>query len=196
MLCRSRHNTFAGAVTMLKESAGRLFPDVRRKNKRNISDVNTHRGRGKGRGKLKEYNGVDVSDLTRWYEKDELNKLPHWLQKKICTNKDHQSKQKEKITRIKRAKVSSVDTEKCCQATSNPSSNAGLSNSDERVVAAVINGLHRASHSASSCVGSVTFPLNGRNDTIASSQRTNNRATVSQADDASALTFDHNGDVL
>lgn len=196
VLCRSQHDTFAGAVTMLKESVGRLFPNVQRKNKRNIADISSSKGKGKGKGKLKEYNGVDVSDLTRWYEKEELDKLPRWLQKKICTNKDHQNKQKDKISKVKRAKVSSVDSSNTTQVTTSTTSSSGLSTSDERVIAAVINGLHRSSNSTNSRNGSVTFPLNGRNATIASSARNNSRNTSNQPDDASALTFDHNGDVV
>ena len=196
VLCRSQHDTFNGAVTMLKESVGRLFPDANRKNKRNISNISSNKGKGRGKGKLREYNGIDVSDLTRWYEKDELDKLPRWLQKKICTNKDHQSKQKDKISRIKRAKVSSVDTSGDQQSSSSTSSSANLSTADERVVAAVINGLHRSSSSVSPRSGSVIFPLNGRNATVASANRNNTRTTTVPQDDASALTFNHNGDVV
>ena len=194
VLCRAQHTTFAGAVTMLKESVGRLFPDVHRRGKRTIADINSHRGKGKGKMK-KEYNGVDVSDLSRWYDRDELKKLPKWLQKKICTNKDHQNKNKEKISKIKRAKVNAVDTaDGNDDNTANTSnSSTALSNADERVVAAVINGLHRASQSTAS-IRPITFPHSGRNATIAATQRTT-RGNQAQ-DDASTLTFDHNGDVV
>ena len=194
VLCRNQHNTFAGAVTMLKESAGRLFPDVNRKNKRTIADVGTKKGK---RGKMKDqYNGVDVSDLSRWYTKEELGKLPRWLQKKICTNKDHQNKQKDNISRLKRAKISSIDADGNSQPTTATNiSSSGLSDPHERVVAAVINGLHRASQSTVSRGGSVSFPLNGRNATTAALQR-QNRPSPTPGDDASTLTFDHNGDIV
>ena len=174
VLCRSQHTTFAGAVTMLKEAVGRLFPDIHKKGKRTIAGVSQSQGGGWKKQKVKkEYNGVDTSDLTRWYSNEELNKLPRWLQKKICTNKDHQAKQKGKIDQLKRSKVSTVTTSNDAASTSGSSS--GLSNTEERVVAAVINGMHRAGQATQSSRSStpVQYPLNGRNATIAATHRNN-----------------------
>ena len=41
VLCRTQHKIFAGAVTMLKEAVGRLFPDIgQARGKRTIAEVN------------------------------------------------------------------------------------------------------------------------------------------------------------
>ena len=65
VLYRTQHKIFAGAVTMLKEAVGRLFPDIgRARGKRTIAEVNKKSGGTRGKGKFpKEYNVVDLTDL-------------------------------------------------------------------------------------------------------------------------------------
>ena len=173
VLCRSQQTTFHGAVTMLKEAVGRLFPENSRSKKRTISDVK--KGKGNRGGVAKEYNGVDTSDLTRWYAKEELAKLPKWVQKKIVTNKNHRSKNKEKINALKRAKISSTETDSRSGSTSSLTSE-----SENRVVAAVINGMHRAAQNSSSSnstqQGNLQFPLNGRSATVSAASRNNRQS--------------------
>ena len=68
MMCRTMHNTFHFAVTYLKTEIGRLFPDGDKGNglKCHISAAST------GGKKKKIINGVDCSDLSRWFTKDEF----------------------------------------------------------------------------------------------------------------------------
>jgi len=66
VICRSQCLTFASAVVYMKTVVGRLFPDVAKpKSKRNVSSNKASN----------ELNGVDISDLTRWYDSNEIRKL-------------------------------------------------------------------------------------------------------------------------
>ena len=57
--------TFAEAVTYLKTVVSRLFLEVHKaRPRRNISSMAT-----------REVNGVDISDLKRWYDSSEIKKL-------------------------------------------------------------------------------------------------------------------------
>ena len=122
-----------------------------------------------------------------------MKKLPRWIQKRICTNKEHQSKNQSKIDSIKKAKISAVDR-MTTSGNNDSSSGPSLVDAHERVVAAVINGVYRASQHSTNR-SAVQFPLNGRNATIASSLRSAHNPT-SSSDDTSALTFDHSGDIV
>ena len=64
-ICRQHYSTFAEAITYLKTVVSRLFLEVPKlRPRRNISSVAT-----------KEVNGVDISDLIRWYDSAEIKKL-------------------------------------------------------------------------------------------------------------------------
>jgi len=53
-------------VIYLKTVIARLFPDIAKsKSRRNVSSSKTD----------KELNGVDISDLSRWYDSNEIKKL-------------------------------------------------------------------------------------------------------------------------
>ncbi len=173
MLCRTMHNTFSAAVTYLKTEVGRLFPDSGRTRKpRNISNTNTKKNTGK-----KLVNGVDCSDLSRWYSKEEFSKLPGYMRKRIATNKNHRDKNQEQIQQKKKARISATETDK-----------EGADDKQNSLVAAVINGVANASrHSAGA---SVQFPHNGRNATIAATQ---SKQISSNESTTSAVTFDHLG---
>lgn len=200
VLCRTQHNTFTAAVTMLKEAVGRLFPDPHNRaggsKKRNVSQVNS-KGNNNNNNK-KMVNGVDTSDLSRWFSDDEMKKLPRWLQKKIATNKNHQSKNKDKIDKKKKARVSSVQADNGGSNNNNSGNNSNNSNSASNdsetsrnsLVASVINGIHNSQRQ-----NTIQFPLNGRSASIAAANRTrsNGGGTV---DDSSVITFDHLGNPL
>ena len=64
-ICRQQYETFAEAVTYMKTVVARLFLDAAKpRARRSINSVNT-----------KEINGVDVTDMRRWYDSSEINKL-------------------------------------------------------------------------------------------------------------------------
>jgi len=129
-------------VVYLKTVATRLFPDdARAKSRRNVSSNMTS----------KEVNGVDISDLSRWYDSSEIKKLNESqaerrvLAKIMGDNKRHQ-RHKDKIDKIKsnkRRRVKSVEVTLVEDSST-------LSDRDRRMVAAMINGVNNASkHDAS-----------------------------------------------
>ena len=183
-ICRTLYTNFDDAVTYLKTTVGRLFPDGGRgTRRRNISSANTK----KGGSKRKMVNGVDCSDLSRWYSKEEFQKLPGYMRKKIALNKSHQEKNKDEIQRTKKARIDRVNTER-------QDSEGQDQESQNRLVAAMINGVVNASrHESGSITGSaVQFPLNGRNAQIAA-QSSQARNTSSNSSSTSTVTFDHLG---
>ena len=74
-MCRTLHNTFEDTATYVKTEVGWIFPEQRLARKRNVS------GLGKGKKKNNIVNGVDISDLTRWYSDEEFKKLSAWAKK-------------------------------------------------------------------------------------------------------------------
>ena len=133
-------------------------------------------------------NGVDVSDLSRWYKGWELKKLPKNLVKKIMTHKGHKEKNKDEIDRIKKARVKSVKADKGPTADQDSIISEAQQN---KMVAAVINGVANASRQSQS---PLAFPQNGRTAAIGAAQST--RQGSSSNDDASTITFDHLGNRL
>jgi len=135
-ICRSQYSTFTSAVEYLKTVVARLFPDVAKpKSRRNVSSVPS-----------KELNGVDISDLSRWYSSNEIKKLNELqagrrVLAKIMGNKKRRQKHKDKIDKIKSNKRRRV---KSVQVTPAEEGNT-LSDKDRRIVAAVINGIRNAS---------------------------------------------------
>ena len=149
-------------------------------------------------------NGVDTTDLTRWFSDEEMAKLPRWLQKKIATNKAHQNKNKQKIEARKKSKVSAVGTESASGSNSASNETNTLSSEQTQMVAAVINGLHNANRNTPQVNNSTRFPLNGRSATVAATTQGRNNSNTSnnnnngsaQVDDSSVVTFDHLGNVV
>ena len=183
VMCRSTKHTFKDAVTHLKIVVARLFPDGGKGGsyKRKIASLGKEGGNRK-----KVINGVDVSDLTRWYQNWELKKLPRGLVKKIMTNKDHQSKNKDQIDKIKRAKVATVDSKK-----EHKSDGTVLSEDQNRMVAAVINGVANASRHSE-----ITFPQNGRSASVSAASRGNVSRPAQPSDNISIVSFDHLGNPM
>ncbi len=185
MLCRTMHDTFPSAVTYLKTEVGRLFPDGGRGGrKRQIANANSIKK------KKNIINGVDCSDLSRWFEPSEFQKLPGYMRKRIAMNKDHRSKNQNQIQKHKKARVNAVSF-------NNNTEGEKTDDNQNRLVAAMINGVINANRHESTS-SSVQFPHNGRNATIAaiSTNGNNNRNTSSNESTTSAVTFDHLGNPL
>jgi len=170
LICRSKCATFTSAVVYLKTMVARLFPDVpKSKSRRNVSSVSS-----------KELSGVDISDLSRWYDSSEINKLNESqagreILAKIMRNKKRHQRHKEKIDKIKsnkRRRAKSV-------AITPTEDSSTLSDRDRRMVAAMINGVSNASKHDSSMNGRL---IRTRKNDSASSE--------------SAVTFDYLGNPL
>ncbi len=136
IICRSQCATFTSAVVYLRTVVARLFPDVAKpKSRRYVSSVSS-----------KELNGVDISDLSRWYSSNEIKKLNESqagrrVLAKIMGDKKRHQKHKDKIDKIKsnkRRRVKSVQVTPAEEGST-------LSDKDRRFVAAVINGISNAS---------------------------------------------------
>ena len=149
----------------------RLFPDVAKtKTRRNISSNMSN----------KELNGVDISDLSRWYDPSEIKKLNESqagrrILAKIMGDKKRHQCHKDKIDKIKfnkRRRVKSV------QSTPDEESST-LSDKDRRMVAAMINGVSKASNHNATINGKL---IRTRKSDSASSE--------------SAVTFDYLGNPL
>jgi len=171
VICRSKCLSFTSAVIYLKTVVARLFPDVvKPKSRRNVSSNKAS----------KELNGVDISDLARWYDSSEIRKLNESqagrrILAKIMGDKKRHQRHKDKIDRIKsekRRRVKSVEIKQ-------PDDSSTLSDRDHRLVAAMINGVNNASKHDSSMNGRL---IRTRENDSASSE--------------SAVTFDYLGNPL
>ena len=133
IICRQQYETFAEAVTYMKTVVSRLFLEVSKSiPRRNISSVAT-----------KEVNGVDITDLKRWYDSSEIKKLNESqagkrVLSKIMGDKKRHERHKEKIERIKSSKRRRVKA----VTTSKPEEDGSvLSEQNKSLVAAVITGI-------------------------------------------------------
>lgn len=144
-ICRASYSTtFVQATTYMSREISRIFPasNVTSANfgkgktrQRNVSSAKTIRGKRKGQI-VEKNNGVDVSDLTRYYSKDEWKKLDNDTKRKILENPER-----------KRAKADK-EKRKVATITSDGHSNASSSidkESEDRIVAAVLRGVIESS---------------------------------------------------
>ena len=180
-MCRTLHTNFEDAVTYLKTEVGRIFPDTRGGGKkRTISNVNKS-----GKKNKNLVNGINISEPGKWYSDEEWKKLPQWAQKKIATNASHIKNNKDKRQKKRAARnTSAVGSNSATGETTDPTDAA-----QNRMVAAVINGLHNASRNGSA-PPVVQFPSNGSRATqVAAARRSQNPPP----DDTSQITFDHLG---
>ena len=148
-ICRQHYSTFEEAITYLKTVVSRLFLALPKSRPwRNISSVGT-----------KEVNGVDISDLTRWYDSAEIKKLNESqagrrVLSKIMGDKKRLQRHKDTIDKIKSNKKRRVKS-----VASKPQDDKSvLSEQDKRMVAAVITGMnnsHRHNGSNASMSGRV-----------------------------------------
>ena len=170
IICRQQYETFAEAVTYLKTVVSRLFLEVNKaRSRRNISSIAT-----------REVNGVDISDLKRWYDSSEIKKLNESqagrrVLDKIMGDKKRHQRHKDKIDRIKSSKRRRIKS----ASTSKPTDDgSALSTHEKRMVAAMITGMNNSSKHSSSISGRVI--------------RTNKNSVSTD----SAITFDHLGNPL
>ena len=169
-ICRQHYHTFEEAITYLKTVVSRLFLEAPKpKTRRNISSVTA-----------KEVNGVDISDLTRWYDSGEIKKLNESqagrrVLSKIMGDKKRHQRHKEKINKIKSNKKRRIKS-----VTSKPQDDKSvLSEQDKRVVAAVItNNSNRHNNANTSMSGRVI------------------RTNINSVSADSAITYDHLGNPL
>jgi len=177
-ICRQHYRTFEEAITYMKTVVSRLFLEApKAKPRRNIGSVVT-----------KEVNGVDISDLTRWYDSTEIKKLNESqagrrVLSKIMGDKKRHQRHKDKIDKLKSNKRRRVKSVK--STTPKPHDDKSvLSEQDKRVVAAVITGMNKSMNN--STAANTAGSMSGR------VIRTN-RNSVS-AD--SVVTYDHLGNPL
>ena len=147
----------------------RLFLETpKSRPRRNISSVATN-----------EVNGVDITDLTRWYDSTEIKKLNESqvgrrVLAKIMGDKKRHQRQKDKIDKFKSSKGRRVKS-----VTSKLADDSSvLSTQEKRVVAAVITGMNNSTKHSPSMSGRVI--------------RTNRNSASTD----SAITFDHLGNPL
>ena len=138
-ICRQHYHTFEDAITYLKTVVSRLFLEVpKAKSRRSIGSV-----------AIKEVNGVDISDLTRWYDSSEIKKLNESqagrrILSKIMGDKKRHQRHKDKIDKIKASKKRRIKSIKSAPSKSQDDKTV-LSEQDKRVVAAVITGMNNSS---------------------------------------------------
>jgi len=129
----------------MKTVVARLFPDVAKpKSRRNVSSSKTN----------KELNGVDISDLSRWYDSSEIKKLNESqsgrrILAKIMGDKKRHQRHKDKIDRIKSEKRRRVKSIEITPA----EDSSTLSHLDRKMVAVMINRVNNASKHDSSIHG-------------------------------------------
>ena len=145
VICRSQCSTFVSAVIYLKTVFARLLLDVvKPKSRRNVSSSKTN----------KELNGVDISDLSRWYDSSEIKKLNESqsgrrILAKIMGDKKRHQRHKDKIDRIKSEKRRRVKSIEITPA----EDSSTLSHLDRKMVAVMINRVNNASKHDSSIHG-------------------------------------------
>jgi len=171
-ICRQHYHTFEEAITYLKTVVSRLFLEApKSKPRRNVSSVTA-----------KEVNGVDISDLTRWYDSSEIKKLNESqagrrVLSKIMGDKKRHQRHREKIDKIKSNKKRRVKS-----VTSKPQDDKSvLSEQDKRVVAAVITGMNNSTR---------------HNNSNASMSGRVIRTNANSVSADSAITYDHLGNPL
>lgn len=157
-ICRASHaSDFVQASTYMSREISRIFPNSNvasftfgkgRNKNRNVSSVNNKGRNGKRKGGKEMNNGVDISDRTRYYTREEWGKLDAASRKKILDDPERQKLKKQKAERSINAvknggKVSGSD-----DATSVISKD-----SEERMVAAIIRGVMQSSQEDASSNG-------------------------------------------
>jgi len=160
-ICRQHYHTFEEAITYLKTVVSRLFLELpKSRSRRNVSSVGT-----------KEVNGVDISDLTRWYDSTEIKKLNESqagrrVLSKIMGDKKRHQRHKDKIDKRKSNKKRRVKS----VAMKPQDDKTVLSEQDKRMVAAVITGMNNShKHNASNASMSGRVIRTNRNSVSADS---------------------------
>jgi hypothetical protein len=165
-ICRASFaGDFVQASTYMAREISRIFPMSNvaslnfsrgtgrsRGGGRNVSSAGRGRGRGRGRGGEKRSrnfnNGVDISDPTRFYTKEEWSRLDAETKKKILDNPQRKKKKLERET-------NAVST----QSKSSPGDDASLTSAaaskeaEDRMVSAIIRGVLKSTGEEASASG-------------------------------------------
>jgi hypothetical protein len=155
-ICRASYSgTFVEASTYMSREISRIFPSSnvassnfgkgkQRNTNRNVSSLNNRNRSGGKRSIVEKNNGVDISDLTRFYTKEEWKKVDADVKKRILENPARKKLREEK----KQREVSSIVTGAGKKVSSDEASivtNSIDKESEDRIVAAVIRGVMESS---------------------------------------------------
>ena len=189
IICRSQHNTFIGAITYLKVVIARLFPSSggKKQDKRNVGAISSN-----------IINGVDMSDITKFYSKFEVKKITStedgrraW--KQFLSNPERKRAAQAASRKRKTDQRNIKATAKISKAAESTKDSNGdsdeLSTAQRRIIAAIINGVSNASRFNNT---EIQFPTNGRS--VQSAQRGTGGSSGSVT--ASVVTSDHMGNPL
>jgi hypothetical protein len=152
-ICRANYSgSFVQASTYMSREISRIFPASnvasvnfgKGKNRggRNISSLKNRGHKGKRKGLIVEKNnGVDISDLTRFYSKEEWRKLDADVKKKILESPACKKLRAEKDQRG----ISAVGTDGGPKDSASVVTGSIDKESEERIVSAVIRGVIESS---------------------------------------------------
>ena len=217
-ICRSSHaRTFEQAATYMATEIARIFPDSqpgsgRYRGKRKVSAFRRgggrggrgHGGRGGGRGgrggrsgrngkgsdRGTKENGIDISDPCRWYEQDELSALSADTRRYI-------------LNHPKRAAAIEERKKKRQQNSSSASSTTASTQEQERFQASIITGVMNAQQNSNIMQNqdrrdSVRYPQHGSGRSVSGASRgpPSHITGSANSDDASRVTYDHNGNIV
>lgn len=156
-ICRASYSgTFVEASTYMSREISRIFPSSnvasstfgkgkQRGTNRNVSSLKNRKQKGK-RLIVENNNGVDISDLTRFYSKEEWKKLDADVRKKILENPARKKLRAEREHRGVSAFVSGTPQSAPAQGSS-VITNSIDKDSEDRIVAAVLRGVIESSRS-------------------------------------------------
>ena len=163
-ICRASFaSDFVQASTYMAKEISRIFPtsnvasisfgrgNNRSKGGRNVSSAGRGRGRGGGKRRGTFNNGIDISDQTRYYSKEEWAKLDPEVKKKILDNPERKKKKAARAT----SAVSSQNTSQLGDEVSVLSA-AASKDAEDRMVSAIIRGVLKSSGEEASSSRSVS----------------------------------------
>jgi hypothetical protein len=147
-ICRANHaGSFVEASTYLSREISRIFPSSnvsstqfgKGKPRRSVASARTSNGKRKGRI-VEKNNGVDISDVTRYFSPEEWKKLDPDIRRKIL---DHPERKKRRTNAANKSRSVSSAT---VTDSSNSTVSSGLDKeSEDRIVAAVLRGVMESS---------------------------------------------------
>jgi hypothetical protein len=153
-ICRASYlTTFVEASTYMSREISRIFPSSnvasstfgkgkQRGGNRNVSSANGCKRGGK-RSIVEKNNGVDISDLTRYYSKEEWRKLDADVRKRILDNPARKKLREEKS---QQRGVSAIGSGLSQPPPSSDATHVSIDKeSEDRIVAAVMRGVMASS---------------------------------------------------
>jgi hypothetical protein len=157
-ICRASYSsTFVEASTYMSREISRIFPSSNvasstygkgkhRNSNRNVSSLKNRRQRGK-RLIAEKNNGVDISDLTRYYSKEEWKRLDADVRKRILDNPARKKLRSEKEQQKRDISAVGAGGQVPIDSNSSVVTNSIDKESEDRIVAAVIRGVMESSRS-------------------------------------------------